>query len=226
MTKSLNRKDIFLNIYNNIRDDKEKYYVPIINNGTNPSLQDVFDGIERLFFLENGLYFISEKVVDAYKSIFPKNLIFISVNENEFNLILEEICMKQLPTKPIALVEDEKNYIVEKSNILVNWLDENIEDRKKDNISIHYIDSDSTIINKKNEIKKKKNIKEQIIVGSIILVLFLFKILFLYVSYLFSFNILSLSGFMAFLILGIVFVLLNTLSDIVIQGILNSITKK
>ena len=82
MSKKINRKELFLSIYNNIRFNKEKYYVPIINSGTNPTLQDVFSGSDRLFFVENGLYFISEKVLDSYKSIFPKNLIFISINEN------------------------------------------------------------------------------------------------------------------------------------------------
>lgn len=222
MSKKINRKDLFINIYNNIRNKEEKYYVPIINNGNNPSLQDVFDGTERFFFLENGLYFISENVVDAYKSIFPKNLIFISIDENEFNLILEEICMKQLPTKPIAIVENEKIYIVEKSSILVNWLNENFENREKKDINIKYIDFEENMLNIKN--KKEKKLKEKSIITSIVIILILLKVLFLYVSYLFSFNILSLSGFIAFLILGIVFVFLNSLSDIVIKGILNAIT--
>ena len=142
MSKKINRKELFLSIYNNIRFNKEKYYVPIINSGTNPTLQDVFSGSDRLFFVENGLYFISEKVLDSYKSIFPKNLIFISINENEFNLILEDICLK---------------------------------------------------------------------------------VLFLYVSYLFSFKILMLTGLVAFLILTIVFIFLNTLCDIMVRGIIHYI---
>lgn len=222
MSKKINRKELFLSIYNNIRLNKEKYYVPIINSGTNPTLQDVFSGSDRLFFVENGLYFISEKVLDSYKSIFPKNLIFISINENEFNLILEDICLGQLPTKPIALVEDEKSYIVEKSSVLVNWLNENIIDRKKENISIKYIDSnDSNLSSSINQ--KKSNFKEKFIIGSIFTTLFLLKVLFLYVSYLFSFKILMLTEIVAFLILAIVFIFLNTLCDIMVKGIIHYI---
>lgn len=223
MLKQINRKELFLIIYDNIRYNKEKYYVPIINSGTNPTLQDVFEGSDRLFFVENGLYFISEKVLDAYKSIFPKNLNFISIDENEFNLILENICLNQLPTKPIALVEDEKNYIVEKSSILVNWLNENIKDRKKENIDIKYIDSDNSTLTKSFK-KKKSNFKEKIIIDLIIATLILLKVLFLYVSYLFSFKILMLSGFIAIFILITIFVFLNTLCDFIVKEIIHSIT--
>lgn len=225
MNKTIDRKKLFLNIYDNIRKDKEKYYVPIINSGTDITLEKIFEGTERFFFLENGLYFISETVIDDYKLIFPKNLTYVSINENEFNLILEEICMKQLPTKPIAIVEDEKNYIVEKSRVLVHWIDENIEDKKKNDIHINYIDSEDTIVNKEINIKKSKTFKEKFIIGSVITFLCLLKVLFLYVSYLFSFNILALTGFFAFITLFIVFVFLNTLSDIMIRGFLDCISK-
>ena len=72
-------------------------------------------------------------------------------------------------------------------------------------------------------IKKKSNFKEKIIVGSIFTTLFLLKVLFLYVSYLFSFKILMLTGLVAFLILAIVFIFLNTLCDIMVKGIIHYI---
>lgn len=221
----MNRKELFLNIYNNIKLNKIKYYVPIIRSSNNTSLDGVFNGTERLFFLENGLYFISEVVIEAYKMLLPKNLNFVCINENQFNLILEDICMKQLPTKPIALVVDDKTFIVEKSSVLVNWIDEGIEDKVKDNISIKYIDNDknvpTAIMN-----NSKVSLKEKVIVGSILTILILLKVLFLYVSYVFSFNVLALTSIFGIFITAIVFIFLNTLGDIVTRGILDYITKK
>lgn len=221
----MNRKELFLNIYNNIKLNKIKYYVPIIKSNNNTSLDGVFNGTERLFFLENGLYFISETVIEAYKMLLPKNLNFVCINENQFNLILEDICMKQLPTKPIALVVDDKTFIVEKSSVLVNWIDEEIEDKVKDNISIKYIDNDknvpTAIMN-----NSKISLKEKVIVGSIVTILILLKVLFLYVSYVFSFNVLALTSIFGIFITAIVFIFLNTLGDIATRGILDYITKK
>lgn len=221
----MNRKELFLNIYNNIKSNKIKYYVPIIRSSNNNSLDGVFNGTERLFFLENGLYFISEKVIEAYKILLPKNLNFVCINENQFNLILEDICMKQLPTKPIALVVDDKTFIVEKSSVLVSWIDEEVEDKVKDDISIKYIDNDknvpTAIMN-----NSKVSLKEKVIVGSILTILILLKVLFLYVSYIFSFNVLTLTSIFGIFITAIVFIFLNTLGDIATRGILDYITKK
>ena len=221
----MNRKELFLNIYNNIKSNTIKYYVPIIRSNSDTSLDGVFNGTERLFFLENGLYFISETVIEAYKMLLPKNLNFVCINENQFNLILEDICMKQLPTKPIALVVDDKTFIVEKSSVLVNWIDEEIEDKVKDNISIKYIDNDknvpTAIMN-----NSKISLKEKVIVGSIVTILILLKVLFLYVSYVFSFNVLALTSVFGIFITAIVFIFLNTLGDIATRGILDYITKK
>ena len=133
--------------------------------------------------------------------------------------------MKQLPTKPIALVVDDKTFIVEKSSVLVSWIDEEVEDKVKDDISIKYIDNDknvpTAIMN-----NSKVSLKEKVIVGSILTILILLKVLFLYVSYIFSFNVLTLTSIFGIFITAIVFIFLNTLGDIATRGILDYITKK
>ena len=219
-----NRKELFLNIYNNIKNKTKKYYVPIINTGTNPTIQDVFNGTERLFFLENALYFISEDVIDAYKVILPKNIIYEEVCESDFNILLEDICSKQLPNKPIALVEDETKYVVEKSTILVNWINDEIEDKIKYNIHVKYIDTEKEILNQTAKSKHKQTFQEKFILYSTIGFLLLLKILFLYVSVIFSFNILQLTGLISYFVIAIVFVVLNTLSDVCIRNLLDYIT--
>ena len=223
-SKTYNRKELFLDIYDNIKNKTKKYYVPLINTGTNPTLQDVFEGTERLYFLENALYFISESVVDAYKVILPKNIIYKEVSESDFNILLEDICSKQLPNTPIALVEDEEKYVVEKSNVLVGWINEEVEDKIKYAQHVKYIDSEKEIMQTTQHATHKKTFKEHFILGSTLAFLFLLKILFLYVSIIFTFNILQLTGVISYLVIAIVFIVLNTLSDITVRGILDAIT--
>ena len=72
----------------------------------------------------------------------------------------------------------------------------------------------------------KVSLKEKVIVGSILTILILLKVLFLYVSYIFSFNVLTLTSIFGIFITAIVFIFLNTLGDIATRGILDYITKK
>ena len=67
----MNNKDLFLKIYNQIKTKEKTYYVTVIKDDNTFDMTDIYNGKERLFFLENGLYFISSDVLDIYNQFFP-----------------------------------------------------------------------------------------------------------------------------------------------------------
>jgi hypothetical protein len=224
-----NRKDLVLSIYQDIRTGNDTYYVPVIDTGTNPTIEDVFEGTERLYIFQNGLYFISSTVIDIYKLLFPKNIRFVSVDEAQFNTLLERICMVYLPTKPIALVKEEQTFVVERSEVIVSWIKKNVKKRKTtSNLKkIEYIDKNGMLPKGTSvtPVKKKKSFLEILMLGIILIPIILSKVLFLYVAYLFSFDILLLSGLVGFGVAALVFLILSTMGDVVTQTILKYICK-
>lgn len=219
----MNNKDLFLKIYNQIKTKEKTYYVTVIKDDNTFDMTDIYNGKERLFFLENGLYFISSDVLDIYNQFFPHFVNYIEITESDFNLILEDICYKVLPSKKIIMVESTENYLVEDSKCLLDYTNKNIENKQKENINVQYIDNEETALNTKLNIKYNKPQKNELLILGIILSLILgLKVLIFYISYILSFNILCLTGFTAVIVLFITFIILNTLGDITIRGVLDS----
>jgi hypothetical protein len=127
------------------------------------------------------------------------------------------------------LVKEEQTFVVERSEVIVSWIKKNVKKRKTtSNLKkIEYIDKNGMLPKGTSvtPVKKKKSFLEILMLGIILIPIILSKVLFLYVAYLFSFDILLLSGLVGFGVAALVFLILSTMGDVVTQTILKYICK-
>lgn len=185
----------FEKIYEDFRADRNHYFILLKRSASSSSfISEIFEGYESC--KENLIYLISENVFSSLnKETLPIEASFLPISFHQFLKIIE----KSPDTSSLKIVETNGLEIVIKSKDVKRYA----------NI-------------KRPRQKKQDKIFAGLLAIVLICVLAL-KALYFYVSYLFVFNILGMSGLFAVLCCVLFFILLNMISDKLLNNLLQGL---